>query len=267
MLTRYGVKRLVQLKLRELLFSVDKHAADLRVNFFARAVGSMNPVPAVWVTRYVDALGCVMRVVVAADIKTTKQTNWVVDPEGRTWIPPLVAEKAIRRVFGMYPSSRNKLYEKLETLPKKGDEPQVASKKRPKRTASGLLAAALAVKMERVVGPQDAYICLDYFLQAVMDEWNELENVVVDQWKEVFAKVDEYVHRSSVHSVCGFLTAATASFCCSDKNDVLDLNEFIAAVRLVPQVDEMSESEIRVHFMQCELPLDFVSCPDYCADT
>ena len=40
---KYGVKRLVQRRLRELLASVNKHKADPRVQFFARACGLWDP--------------------------------------------------------------------------------------------------------------------------------------------------------------------------------------------------------------------------------
>lgn len=57
---KYGVKRLVQLRLKEILASCTRHQRDKRVRFFSRACGLIDPLPPEYLSFYLSIIQSVM---------------------------------------------------------------------------------------------------------------------------------------------------------------------------------------------------------------
>lgn len=119
---KYGVKRLVQLRLKEILASCTRHQRDKRVRFFSRACGLVDPLPPEYLSFYLSIIQSVMidqlqvlRFVLthippphqlrhcalqcphSPQATSSGEKQWTITADGRTWVPVRVASKCARR--------------------------------------------------------------------------------------------------------------------------------------------------------------------------
>ena len=113
---KYGVKRLVQKRLRELLASIRQHRKDNRVRLFAQACGLWEPLSQETVDFFMSVLSAVMMDELNAGSEGRRQ-GWLVTIDGHTWVPRRACRVVARRQFDASPARQKEIVAAVEVLP------------------------------------------------------------------------------------------------------------------------------------------------------
>lgn len=229
---KYGVKRLVQLRLREVIVTCKKYRSDARVSFFARVCGLWSALPFEVLSHYLFALSLIMIDFMHA--RSSGEKEWINSPDGHTWVPVRLAKKCIARLMADSPRS-NKVKDVLalvDKLPELTQERFLSTGRRgpqvkggPTSSAVSALSTTASVRKTAMMLKRGKKIDLDEFMQLVLDEYTKHTQALRARYIQVFKTVD------------------------ADGNGALDIDEFVTAVSLIEGV-RLSEQEMRHIFLE-----------------
>lgn len=202
---RYGVKKLVYLRIAEVVVSVAKHLSDKRVRFFARACGLVEPLPPSAWENFMTMMHFVKesleRLALAAGDSSSSKAGqiakrWVTTHDGRTWIVDEAATVVARRALAFHadPSRADELVERCEVLDKAND-PSIRGNVAARARAEADAAAPRKRKRKGLGEVRDVAdmrkLCLDDLTELLQHEWEAHRETEAVKWRSVFAQVDD----------------------------------------------------------------------------